>query len=286
MDGRVAQACPQRSATRRARGKRHDGARELQLLEQTIARQDVGAPSIGIARSRTGSSESQLNRDVRLAGKIICSIAFSVVHLTFTSFITAALTLNDLGILKNAWHLCGVVGGSTPTAAQVMGRSLWGTSSEKKVLHNVFSGAHSAVPHLRILVTTPVIHYCMDGWRLMLSAFAAFVRHNLDIERLSYSNLSPVFAQILSSLTTPLGFDGTLNVDVIELQTNLKPYLRVHFMFGSDAPIISPEKAHHEQLSTIFEKINTVLTRYRHIVFELICSRNDCTFPRRRFFLN
>ena len=35
---------------------------------------------------------------------------------------------------------------------------------------------------------------------------------------------------------------------------------------------------------TIFAKMITVLTRYRPIVFELICSRNACNFPRRRFF--
>ena len=35
---------------------------------------------------------------------------------------------------------------------------------------------------------------------------------------------------------------------------------------------------------TIFDKIITVLTRYRPIVFELICSRNACNFTRRLFF--
>ena len=74
-------------------------------------------------------------------------------------------------------------------------------------------------------------------------------RHNMDIERLSKTYLSRVLAQITSSLTALLGFDGTLNVDVIEFQTHLEPYLRVHFMFRIGAPIISAEKAHHETLS-------------------------------------
>ena len=38
-------------------------------------------------------------------------------------------------------------------------------------------------------------------------------------------------------------------------------------------------------VGTIFDKMIAVLTRYRPVVFELICSRNDCNFPRRRFFL-
>ena len=42
---------------------------------------------------------------------------------------------------------------------------------------------------------------------------------------------------------------SALNVDVTEFQKNLVPYPRVHFMLSSWAPIISAEKAYHEQLS-------------------------------------
>ncbi|CAN6889767.1 unnamed protein product, partial [Brassica oleracea] len=50
-------------------------------------------------------------------------------------------------------------------------------------------------------------------------------------------------------LSLPLRFDGALNVDVTEFQTNLVPYPRIHFMLSSYAPVISAEKAFHEQLS-------------------------------------
>ncbi|TYH53787.1 hypothetical protein ES332_D09G125100v1 [Gossypium tomentosum] len=55
--------------------------------------------------------------------------------------------------------------------------------------------------------------------------------------------------QVISSLTASLRFDGALNVDVNEFQTNLAPYPRIHFMLSSYAPVISAEKAYHEQLS-------------------------------------
>lgn len=74
-------------------------------------------------------------------------------------------------------------------------------------------------------------------------------RRNLDIERPTYTNLNRLIAQVISSLTASLRFDGALNVDVTEFQTNLVPYPRIHFMLTSYAPVISAEKAYHEQLS-------------------------------------
>jgi len=74
-------------------------------------------------------------------------------------------------------------------------------------------------------------------------------RRNLDIERPTYTNLNRLLAQIISSLTASLRFDGALNVDITEFQTNLVPYPRIHFMLSSYAPVISAEKAYHEQLS-------------------------------------
>ncbi|CAE7941620.1 unnamed protein product, partial [Symbiodinium sp. KB8] len=51
-------------------------------------------------------------------------------------------------------------------------------------------------------------------------------RRNLDIERPTYTNLNRLIAQIISSLTASLRFDGALNVDITEFQTNLVPYPR------------------------------------------------------------
>ena len=74
-------------------------------------------------------------------------------------------------------------------------------------------------------------------------------RRSLDVERPTYCNLNRLISQLVSSMTTSLRFDGPLNVDLAEFQTNLVPYPRVHFTLCSYSPAVSARKAFHEQFS-------------------------------------
>ncbi|CAZ85063.1 unnamed protein product [Tuber melanosporum] len=71
-------------------------------------------------------------------------------------------------------------------------------------------------------------------------------RRNLDIPRPSYEHLNRLVAQVVSSITSSLRFDGALNVDLGEFQTNLVPYPRIHYPLISYAPVISASKSTHE----------------------------------------
>merc|ERR1712156_1158172 len=65
----------------------------------------------------------------------------------------------------------------------------------------------------------------------------------LDIKKPSYANLNRIIAKVVSSMTAALRFQGELNVDMNEFQTNLVPFPRLHFMTTSLAPVISAAKA-------------------------------------------
>ncbi|XP_038996347.1 tubulin alpha-1 chain-like [Hibiscus syriacus] len=105
--------------------------------------------------------------------------------------------------------------------------------------YNSVLSAHSLLEHTDVSVI------------LYNEAIYDTCRCSLDVEQPTYTNVNRLVSQVISSLTTSLKFNGALNVDVIEFQTNLVPYPRIHFMLSSYAPVISAEKAYHEHLSAV-----------------------------------
>jgi tubulin alpha len=71
----------------------------------------------------------------------------------------------------------------------------------------------------------------------------------LKLERPDYPDLNKMIGQVVSSITSSLRFDGALNVDLNEFQTNLVPYPRIHFPLASYSPIVNSTNAVHDTLS-------------------------------------
>ncbi|KFO89604.1 Tubulin alpha-1A chain, partial [Buceros rhinoceros silvestris] len=80
-------------------------------------------------------------------------------------------------------------------------------------------------PYNSILTThTTLEHSDYCSFMVDNEAIYDICNRNLDIERPTYTNLNRLIGQIVSSVTASLRFNGALNVDLIEFQTNLVPY--------------------------------------------------------------
>mmetsp|Transcript_5920 Transcript_5920/g.10500 ORF Transcript_5920/g.10500 Transcript_5920/m.10500 type:complete len:448 (-) Transcript_5920:705-2048(-) len=104
-------------------------------------------------------------------------------------------------------------------------------------------------PYNSVLSTHALLEHTDVAVMLDNEAIYDICKNSLGIQRPSYGNLNRLIAQVISSITASLRFDGALNVDINEFQTNLVPFPRIHFMLSSYAPIVSTQNAYHESMS-------------------------------------
>merc|ERR1712136_398139 len=109
-------------------------------------------------------------------------------------------------------------------------------------------------PYNSVLCAHAMMEHSDVAFMVDNEALYDICRRNLGIERPTYTNLNRLLAQCISSVTASLRFDGALNVDLTEFQTNLVPYPRIHFPLCAFAPVISAEIT-----NSVFEPANQMV---------------------------
>ncbi|XP_041370337.1 tubulin alpha-8 chain-like isoform X2 [Gigantopelta aegis] len=104
-------------------------------------------------------------------------------------------------------------------------------------------------PYNSILTTHATIENSDCAFLVDNEAIYDLCRTKLGVKSPSYGNLNRLIGQIVSAITASLRFDGALNVDLTEFQTNLVPYPRIHFPLATYAPVLSKDISDKKQLS-------------------------------------
>jgi tubulin alpha len=65
----------------------------------------------------------------------------------------------------------------------------------------------------------------------------------------AYVNMNRMVAQVISSITAATRFNGSLNADLADFQTNLVPFPTLPHLLASYSPINCADRLHLDQLS-------------------------------------
>ena len=100
-------------------------------------------------------------------------------------------------------------------------------------------------PYNSVLFTHTTLEHTDVSFLVDNQAIFEIATKFLSITRPTYTNLNRIIAQIISSITASLRFEGALNVDINEFQTNLVPYPRIHYPLATYAPLVSADMVSH-----------------------------------------
>ncbi len=105
-------------------------------------------------------------------------------------------------------------------------------------------------PYNSILCTHAALENSDVAFSIDNEAVYDICRCRLQTTRPTYTNINRLIAQVISAVTCSLRFEGPLNVDLTEFQTNLVPYPRIHFPSVTYSPIVAEAQVEHEDNST------------------------------------
>merc|ERR1711877_41345 len=209
---------------------------------------------------RTGARSAMFHPEFLLNGKEDAANNFARGHYTVGKEILDQVNDRLRKLVDNSENVQGfimnhAVGGGTGSGlgALILERIAVDYRKKSKIGFEIYPAPNISTcivePYNAMLST----HWLLDHTEVSVvldnEAIYGICQKQLDIDRPTYSNLNMVIAKVISSMTASLRFDGELNVDLGEFQTNLVPFPRLHFMTTALAPVVSKKKASHEAVT-------------------------------------
>jgi len=206
---------------------------------------------------RTGAYAQMFHPEFLLNGKEDAANNFARGHYTVGKEILDQVNDRLRKLVDNSQNVQGfiihhAVGGGTGSGlgALILERIAVDYRKKSKIGFEIYPAPKISTcivePYNAMLSTHWLLDHTEVSVLLDNEAIYAICQKQLDVDRPSYKDLNIIISKVISSMTASLRFDGELNVDLGEFQTNLVPFPRLHFMTTALAPVINQSKASHE----------------------------------------
>merc|ERR1719169_142224 len=202
---------------------------------------------------RTGEYSQMFHPEFLLNGKEDAANNFARGHYTVGKEILDQVNDRLRKLVDNSQNVQGfiinhAVGGGTGSGlgALILERIAVDYRKKSKIGFEIYPAPNISTcivePYNSMLSTHWLLDHTEASVVLDNEAIYSICQKQLDTDRPTYGNLNVIIAKVISSMTASLRFDGELNVDLGEFQTNLVPFPRLHFMTSSISPVFSSGK--------------------------------------------
>jgi tubulin alpha len=206
---------------------------------------------------RTGEFAQMFHPEFLLNGKEDAANNFARGHYTVGKEILDQVNDRLRKLVDNSQNVQGfiihhAVGGGTGSGlgALILERIAVDYRKKSKIGFEIYPAPKISTcivePYNAMLSTHWLLDHTEVSIMLDNEAIYGICQKQLDKKRPSYKDLNIIISKVISSMTASLRFDGELNVDLGEFQTNLVPFPRLHFMTTALAPVINKKKKDHE----------------------------------------
>merc|ERR1719471_2156497 len=205
-----------------------------------------------LAQIKKGPLGKQFNSEYFLAGKEDAANNFARGHYTVGKEKMDAITEKVKAIVEacdnlQGFLMCHAVGGGTGSGLGmlILERLAVDYRKKSKIGFEIYPAPSISTcivePYNGLLST----HWLLDHTEVSLvldnEALYNICSGPLKIKQIQYKDLNKLCAKSISCMTAALRFEGDLNVDMNEFQTNLVPFPRLHFMTSSYSPLLTPD---------------------------------------------